>query len=194
MSGGSSEAGRRFLPFAEAVAKARSFKLPSFKEWHAWGKGGARPKNLPSNPDKTYKHEGARTSFLRTDSYRTGVVLLIAGQGSHVVTAPVSTASRRHAPIDRPTPLAPATIARTACKKKAFSRTRYWFRVRLPRPILSIVGVGVCGAPFVGQRVSAGRGCWVRPLPPASPHPHTTMLYVPTKTRRGGRGGILFLF
>ena len=46
------------LPFAEALAVARSLNLASLKEWKAWCKEGRRPPNVPSRPDQTYKDIG----------------------------------------------------------------------------------------------------------------------------------------
>ena len=51
---------RRFLPFAEALAFARSLGLASLKEWKAWCREGTRPPNVPSNPDATYRDGGWR--------------------------------------------------------------------------------------------------------------------------------------
>ena len=48
----------RFLPFAEALAVARSLGLASYKEWRAWCKSGARPSNVPSNPQQAYVDRG----------------------------------------------------------------------------------------------------------------------------------------
>ena len=48
----------RFAPFEEAAAVARSLGLRSASEWYAWGKSGARPTNLPCQPDKIYKCRG----------------------------------------------------------------------------------------------------------------------------------------
>ena len=47
-----------FLPFDEALLVARSLGLAGKVEWKAWCKEGMRPPNVPSNPDKTYKHDG----------------------------------------------------------------------------------------------------------------------------------------
>ena len=48
----------QFLLFKKALLYARSLKLMTKTEWHAWSKTGARPANMPSAPDRTYKHEG----------------------------------------------------------------------------------------------------------------------------------------
>ena len=48
----------RFLPFDQAVGVAQSLGLASSTEWHAWGKEGMRPCNVPSNPQRTYKESG----------------------------------------------------------------------------------------------------------------------------------------
>ena len=47
-----------FLPFAEALVVARSLGLHSSAEWRVWSKVGARPANVPSNPNKIYKDHG----------------------------------------------------------------------------------------------------------------------------------------
>ena len=47
-----------FRPFKKALLHARSLKLKSQTEWKDWTKTGARPANMPSNPDQTYKHDG----------------------------------------------------------------------------------------------------------------------------------------
>ena len=49
---------KAFLPFALARLYARSLKLQSYTAWQVWYKSGARPSNIPTNPHKTYKHEG----------------------------------------------------------------------------------------------------------------------------------------
>ena len=46
-----------FLPFKKALY-ARSLKLKGLKEWQDWAKTGVRPANIPTNPDRTYKHDG----------------------------------------------------------------------------------------------------------------------------------------
>ena len=48
----------QFLPFKKALLYARSLKLKCRAEWVAWSKSGARPANVPSRPDVTYKHDG----------------------------------------------------------------------------------------------------------------------------------------
>ena len=47
-----------FLQFDEALLVARSLRLASQAEWRAWCKSGARPANVPANPDKAYVHDG----------------------------------------------------------------------------------------------------------------------------------------
>ena len=49
---------REYLPFEEALLNARSLKLKGEKAWRVWYKTGARPANIPTNPQRTYKHEG----------------------------------------------------------------------------------------------------------------------------------------
>ena len=48
----------QFLPFDEALRAARQLRLVSGKEWRLWCKSGARPVNIPTNPDKVYMHDG----------------------------------------------------------------------------------------------------------------------------------------
>ena len=48
----------KFLPFKHALLHARSLDLNSAKEWVAWCKSGAREANIPSHPDRSYKHDG----------------------------------------------------------------------------------------------------------------------------------------
>ena len=47
-----------FLPFKKALLYARTLKLTNMKEWEAWCKSGVREANMPSRPDRTYKHDG----------------------------------------------------------------------------------------------------------------------------------------
>ena len=47
-----------FLPFKQALMHARTLNLKGFKEWRDWATTGARPANMPSTPDKIYKHDG----------------------------------------------------------------------------------------------------------------------------------------
>ena len=49
---------KQFLPFKKALVYARSLKLAGKEEWAAWRTSDARPSNIPSNPNATYKHEG----------------------------------------------------------------------------------------------------------------------------------------
>ena len=49
---------KKFLPFGEALAVARSLGLANQREWYAWCKESARPPNVPSNPSKFYKDGG----------------------------------------------------------------------------------------------------------------------------------------
>ena len=48
----------KFLPFAKALALARSLGLANQKEWAVWCKEGRRPPNVPTHPDRTYKDGG----------------------------------------------------------------------------------------------------------------------------------------
>ena len=47
-----------FLPFAEALAVARSLNLASGNQWRLWCKEGMRPPDVPSHPEHTYKDAG----------------------------------------------------------------------------------------------------------------------------------------
>ena len=49
---------KQFLPFKEALLRARSLKLTSNTEWREWCKTSARPANIPSRPDRVFKHAG----------------------------------------------------------------------------------------------------------------------------------------
>ena len=57
-TGNTQNGDQQFMPFAEALAVARSLGLKSQKEWLGWSKGGMRPRNVPSNPNKIYKDYG----------------------------------------------------------------------------------------------------------------------------------------
>ena len=63
-----------FLPFKKALVYARSLKLKSLNEWKNWAKTGARPANMPSRPDITYKHDGwqGHVHWRGTDNVRGG--------------------------------------------------------------------------------------------------------------------------
>ena len=62
----------RFLPFEKALEYARSLELNGSKEWAEWCKVGARPVNIPTNPQKTYKHDGWQgyAHWLDTDNFQ----------------------------------------------------------------------------------------------------------------------------
>ena len=47
--------GVSFRSFAEALMLARSLKLKNEKGWREWCKGDARPADIPTNPNRTYK-------------------------------------------------------------------------------------------------------------------------------------------
>ena len=49
---------QQFLPFKKALLYAQSLNLKSEKEWRAWRKSEVREANMPSNPHRTYRHEG----------------------------------------------------------------------------------------------------------------------------------------
>ena len=48
----------QFLPFGQALRMARHLRLVSSTEWRLWCRSGARPSNLPSNPQQVYVHDG----------------------------------------------------------------------------------------------------------------------------------------
>ena len=48
----------KFLPFVHAHTYALSLKLKSKQAWEVWRKTGARPPNIPSNPDRVYQNGG----------------------------------------------------------------------------------------------------------------------------------------
>ena len=48
----------QFLPFKEALLLARSLELKSKVEWMQWSKSGTQAVNMPSNPERTYRHHG----------------------------------------------------------------------------------------------------------------------------------------
>ena len=49
---------KQFLPFAQALAVARSLGLANRFEWRQWCKEGMCPPNVPSTPDRAYKGGG----------------------------------------------------------------------------------------------------------------------------------------
>ena len=57
---GSVSGGQRqeFLPFKDALLHARSLNLKTRNEWEQWCKSKARPANMPTNPNRDYKHDG----------------------------------------------------------------------------------------------------------------------------------------
>lgn len=56
---------KRFPPFEEALEAARALNLKGVKDWQAWCKRGDRPKEMPSNPDQTYKGIGWKGAALQ---------------------------------------------------------------------------------------------------------------------------------
>ena len=48
----------RFLPFDEAREVARALEFDTNREWRAWSRSGARPRDVPANPDTVYLHRG----------------------------------------------------------------------------------------------------------------------------------------
>ena len=49
-----------FLPFDQALRSARHLRLVSSTECKLWCRSGARPANVPANPDQAYVHDGRR--------------------------------------------------------------------------------------------------------------------------------------
>ena len=49
---------RNWLPFNEAREFARSLNLKGSTDWRNWLKTGARPNNIPSDPEGVYKDQG----------------------------------------------------------------------------------------------------------------------------------------
>lgn len=47
-----------FLPFDKALHFVRSLGLVGVTEWRVWRKSVARPSNVPSHPERTYKNNG----------------------------------------------------------------------------------------------------------------------------------------
>ncbi len=58
MAGKGAGAGKKFLPFKKALLIARCLKLKSNSEWRVWCKGEARDANIPSAPERNYRHNG----------------------------------------------------------------------------------------------------------------------------------------
>ena len=52
------KARREFRSFEEARTYVHTLGLKSKKEWQAWSASGARPYDIPGNPDQTYKSSG----------------------------------------------------------------------------------------------------------------------------------------
>lgn len=46
----------QFMAFDKAVMFARGLKLRTAKEWETWRKSGARPADMPSSPQRTYRY------------------------------------------------------------------------------------------------------------------------------------------
>jgi hypothetical protein len=49
---------RIYRSFDEARAYVHTLKFKGEAEWHEWSKTSVRPKDIPSNPQKTYRSEG----------------------------------------------------------------------------------------------------------------------------------------
>ena len=56
--GAKSTRNSKFRTFEDARAYVRTLGLKSAKEWNAWSKSGARPHDIPSTPQTTYKSSG----------------------------------------------------------------------------------------------------------------------------------------
>ena len=50
--------GKIFQGFESALAVARSLGMKNRSDWQAWSKSGARPVDMPSAPNRTYKGRG----------------------------------------------------------------------------------------------------------------------------------------
>ncbi|MDR1195186.1 MAG: hypothetical protein LBL00_01775, partial [Endomicrobium sp.] len=48
----------KYLPFEEAKAFVLLLKIRNVKEWFKYCDSGRRPKDIPYNPDRIYKHSG----------------------------------------------------------------------------------------------------------------------------------------
>ena len=48
----------KFITFGEALCVVRSLRLDTASEWRAWCESGARPANVPANPDELCVHGG----------------------------------------------------------------------------------------------------------------------------------------
>ena len=48
----------KFRSFEDARGYARTLGLKSYKEWRAWSASSARPRDIPSAPDRKYKSAG----------------------------------------------------------------------------------------------------------------------------------------
>ena len=86
---------QQMMPFAEAFTLARSTKLKTAREWVLWCKGGTRPSNMPSHPDRTYRLEGWQSwgHWLGTGHYATcmGSSFISLAQKVHGAPVPVAT-------------------------------------------------------------------------------------------------------
>jgi hypothetical protein len=51
-------AAREWRPFVEARAFARKLQISTQQQWHQWAKSAERPSDIPSNPQRTYRHNG----------------------------------------------------------------------------------------------------------------------------------------
>ena len=57
-NGNGAVAGKKSLPFKQALLYARSLKLKSRTEWKVWSKSEGREANIPSTPERSYRHDG----------------------------------------------------------------------------------------------------------------------------------------
>ena len=87
---------KQFLPFDGALTVAQSLKLANKVDWRAMCKNGLRPPNVPSTPDRTYKHDGWQGwgHWLGTDN--------VPGSLANEMILPFDEAARRTRDLDQP--------------------------------------------------------------------------------------------
>ena len=57
-TGNISTQNRIYLPFEEARTVSHSLRLKGKDAWANWSKSGDKPDDIPTHPDRTYKHQG----------------------------------------------------------------------------------------------------------------------------------------
>ena len=48
---------KKYISYQEAKIKAQTLNLRTWSDWHTYSSSWKRPKNMPSNPNRTYKKE-----------------------------------------------------------------------------------------------------------------------------------------